>query len=224
MRRTHSHNSYSHGSGSRYGAIQLLAPGSGPPSWRVGRPRRPLQISVGLVSMVLATFLWFGASATVAAHPGGTDEYGCHAGGQPRHCDNGVDPASATVPESTAAGAPESTTPIVEAPQAGAPDTTAPPVLPAPVQEDPAAQVPPPAPTPEVLGTQETQQPKDSLAHTGLTEDSYYLALGLLLLGFLLVTTSGFVGYLPQPLKGGLTYHTLDRGGDPVVIRSTTGH
>lgn len=74
-----------------------------------------------------------------------------------------------------------------------------------------------------MLGTQETQQPSDSLAKTGLTEDTYYLALGLLLLGFLLITTSSLVGYLPQPIKGGFTYRTFNRGGDPVVIRTTTG-
>lgn len=200
------------------------------------RTRRTLQIALGIASLFAAVFLWMGTTAAVPSHPGGTDENGCHAGSEPYHCHLGSDPATATGAGTGTPTAPVPPPPVVEAPPAGAPDAAVPPELTQP-SEPPAQAAPvvppgppnqsgapatPDAPPAEVQGIQETRQPTDALAQTGITEDTYYLAVGLLLAGILLLTTSGLVGGLPERTRGGFTYSTKSRSGAPVVVRVTT--
>lgn len=197
-------------------------PGSrGASARRAARPRRTLQVVAGVASIAAAMVLWMDTSGAVATHPGGTDENGCHAGSETYHCHSGTETAAGVGTATTAV--PGSQAPVVEAPQAGAPETappaTAPPSTAAPTTAPPVA---PPAPVPQVQGVQETQQPTDELARTGTSENAYFLALGLLLAGVLLVTTSGLVGQLPESDKGGFTFRTRNRVGDPVLVRVTT--
>lgn len=189
--------------------------------------------------MLAAVLLWIGTTAALPFHPGGTDDQGCRSGSEPYRCHNQTTPAgpadaTAAATDTTPTTVP--TPPVVEAPRAGAPDATAPPEPNRPSEpEAPAAPgtpaastegkapTTPNAPSAEVQGTQETRQPTDALARTGITESTYYLAIGLLLTGILLVTTSGVVDHAPQHLRGGFTYRrTNGASGVPMVVRVTS--